>query len=297
MNLSVNIAGVKFANPVTVASGTFSDAWDMKNIKQLGALIPKTVMLNAQAGNPPPRIVETPSGMVNAIGIENDGIDAFITQKLPIYAKMGVPVIVSISGKTDEEFVIMAQKLNACPSVALIELNLSCPNLKHKMLVAQDAEATARIVALVKKVVNKPIIAKLSPNVTSIADIASAAEQAGADAVSMVNTFQAMVIDVEKQKSKIGNFTGGLSGPAIRPIAVNMVYQTAQKIKIPIIGMGGIANADDALQFIMAGATMVAVGTMSFIEPDTALQVLNGIKAYMRAKKINDIRALIGFLK
>ncbi|MBF0479314.1 MAG: dihydroorotate dehydrogenase [Candidatus Omnitrophica bacterium] len=300
MNLSVKIANLKFSNPVTVASGTFGavgECWDLKAAKQLGAIVPKTVTLLPQQGNLPPRIVETPSGMVNAIGIENDGIDAFIENKLSMYAKIGVPVIVSISGKSDEEFQIMAEKLAGLSSVSAIELNLSCPNLKHKVLVAQDAGATQQVVALVRKIVNQPIIAKLSPNVTSIADIAAAAEAAGADAVSMVNTFQAMVIDVEKRKSMIGNFTGGLSGPAIRPIAVNMVYQTAQRIKIPIMAMGGISNAEDALQFLIAGATMVAVGTMSFIDPNTAIKVLDGIKVYMRKHKINDIKDLIGFIK
>lgn len=297
MNLTVNIGAAKFQNPVTVASGTFGHAeryYDLDEVKKLGAIVPKTVTLNAREGNPPPRIVETPSGMLNAIGIENPGADGFIQNKLPPLQKIGVPLIISILGHTDDEFVTLAGKFHQQRQVAALELNLSCPNLGKKTLVAQDPEATRRVVKLVKEISRVPVIAKLSPNVTDIAAIAQAAEEAGADGVSLINTFPAMVIDINKRRPVLGNFTGGLSGPAIRPMAVYMVYQTAQRVKIPIIAMGGIMTADDALQFILAGATMVAPGTANFINPRAPVEVLEGIKAYMRKNKVTDIKEIIG---
>lgn len=300
MNLNVKIGDVTFSNPVTVASGTFGHAekyYDLEEVKKLGAVVPKTVTLPAQEGNPPVRIVETPSGMLNAIGIENPGADGFIAKKLPGFKKIGVPLIISILGHNDQEFQILAEKFTQAGGFAALELNLSCPNLGHKTLVAQDPQATYRIVKLVKDIAKVPVIAKLAPNVTDITVIAQAAQDAGADGLSLINTFTGMVIDVEKQRSVLGNFTGGLSGPAIRPLAVNIVYQTAQKVKIPIIAMGGIANADDALQFILAGATMVAVGTMNFVNPRAPLEVLNGIKDYLKRHKINDINEIRGKVK
>ncbi len=300
MNLSVNIGNIKFHNPVTVASGTFGHGeryYNLEEVKKLGAIIPKTVTLHAQEGNPPPRIIETPSGMLNAIGIENPGADGFIEKKLPFFRKIGIPVIVSILGHNDDQFRILTEKFNAASGIAALELNLSCPNLGHKTLVAQDPQATERVVGLVKKISKYPVIAKLSPNVTDISAIASAAESAGADAVSLINTFTAMVIDVKKRKSILGNFTGGLSGPAIRPVAVYMVHQVAQKVKIPVIAMGGIASADDALQFIMAGATMVAVGTYNFVSPRAPLEVLNGIVSFMKDNKISNIKEITGVVK
>ena len=300
MNLSVKIGKAKFKNPVTVASGTFGHAekyYDLEEVKKLGAITPKTVTLPAQEGNPPVRIVETPSGMLNAIGIENPGADGFIEQKLPSFQKIGVPLIISVLGHSDKEFKTIAQKFTDAGGFAALELNLSCPNVGHKSLVAQDPKATYRIVKMVKKIADVPVIAKLAPNVTDITVIAQAAEDAGADGLSLINTFTGMVIDVEKQKSVLGNFTGGLSGPAIRPLAVNLVYQAAQKVKIPIIAMGGIANAQDALQFILAGATMVAVGTMNFVNPRAPLDVLNGIEDYMKRHKIKNIKSLRGKVK
>jgi dihydroorotate dehydrogenase (NAD+) catalytic subunit len=300
MNISVNIGKSVFLNPVTVASGTFGHSdehYGAKEVRCLGAIVPKTVTLNAQQGNPPHRICETPAGMINAIGIENAGIDAFITEKLPKLKKIGVPLIISVSAHNEDDFVLMAEKLNASGGLAAIELNLSCPNLQKKILVAQDVDATASVVRRVKAVAKYPVIAKLSPNVTSIVAIALAAEGAGADGISMVNTFAAMAIDVKKRRSKIGNFTGGLSGPAIRPIAVRMVCETAAQVKIPIIGMGGITCADDALEFLIAGATMVAVGTYNFVNPRAPLEVLEGIKAYMKQNKMTDIRELIGSIQ
>lgn len=300
MNISVKIGSSTFPNPVTVASGTFGhseDFFGLEEVKALGAIVPKTVTMYAQAGNPPKRICETPAGMINAIGIENPGIDAFIAKKLPAFKQTGVPLIISISANSDDDFVTMTKKLNDAGGLAAIELNLSCPNLQKKVLVAQSTEATHAVVKKVKAASSYPVIAKLSPNVTDIAAIAIAAEAAGADAVSMVNTFAAMAIDVRKRCSRIGNFTGGLSGPAIRPIAVRMVCDTASKIKIPIIGMGGITNANDALEFLIAGASMVAVGTYNFVNPRAPIEVLEGIKKYMTDNGMTDIRQLIGSIQ
>lgn len=300
MKLTVNISTTTFKNPVTVASGTFGHAekyFDLEEVKRLGAIVPKTVTLNAQIGNPPPRIIETPSGMINAIGIENPGIDVFIATKLPTFKKIGVPVIVSILGHTHEQFVSIIEKLNTQEGIAAVELNLSCPNLKHKTLVAQDPQATETLVNKIKSLSRFPIIAKLSPNVTDIAEIAVAAERGGADAVAMVNTFAAMAIDIKTRRSKIGNFTGGLSGPAIRPIAIYMVQRVFNAVKIPIIGMGGIASSRDALEFIVAGASMVAVGTMNFVNPRAPIEVLDGIETFMKEEGIKDIRELIGSLR
>ena len=300
MNTSVKIADVVFKNPVTVASGTFGHAekyYDLEEVKRLGAIVPKTVTFHPQAGNPPVRIFETPSGMINAIGIENPGIDAFIAEKLPAFKKIGVPLVISILGHTPEQFIGIIEKLNSQQGIAAVELNLSCPNLKFQTLVAQDPQATRSLVHKIKAISKFPIIAKLSPNVTDIAAIALAAQDGGADAVSLVNTFNAMAVDVRTQRSRIGNFTGGLSGPAIRPIAVYMVHSVAKAVKVPVIGMGGIMTADDALEFLIAGATMVAVGTANFVNPRAPLEVLEGIEAYMREHKIDDIKDIIGSLK
>jgi dihydroorotate dehydrogenase (NAD+) catalytic subunit len=300
MNITVKIGSITFKNPVTVASGTFGHAeryYNLEEVKRLGAIVPKTVTFHPQVGNPPVRIFETPSGMINAIGIENPGIDGFITDKLPALKKIGVPLIISILGHNEEQFIGIMEKLNAQEGIAAIELNLSCPNLKHKILVAQDPAATTNLVRKIKSISKYPVIAKLSPNVTDIAEIAQAAQDGGADAVSLINTFTAMAIDIKTRKSRIGNFTGGLSGPAIRPIAVYMVQSVAQQVKIPVIGMGGIMTAADALEFLVAGATMVAVGTANFINPRAPLDVLDGIESFMKENKISDIREIIGSLK
>ncbi|MBF0385540.1 MAG: dihydroorotate dehydrogenase [Candidatus Omnitrophica bacterium] len=300
MNLQVKIKDAIFDNPVCVASGTWSyeeKYSDAKKIRKLGAIIPKTFTLNRQQGNPPPRVAETASGMINSIGIENEGADYFISDKLPQLKKLRVPIILSISGKTTDEFILLAEKLNSDGEIKGIEINLSCPNLGHKVLVAQDARLTEETVTAVRKVSRHILIAKLSPNVTDITEIAKSAETAGADAVSLVNTFNALAIDIKTRKSKIGNITGGLSGPAIKPAALYMVYKTRQAIRLPIIAMGGIADSADALEFIIAGANMVAVGTASFLNPEAPLEVLSGIEKYMKENKINNISALTGSLK
>lgn len=296
-NIAVKIGNVTFKNPVTVASGTFGHAekyYNLEEVKRLGAIVPKTVTFQAQVGNPPVRIFETPSGMINAIGIENPGIDGFIKDKLPPFKTIGVPLVISILGHTPDQFAAIIEKLNKEDGISAVELNLSCPNLNHKTLVAQDPSATASLVKKIKGLSKYPVIAKLSPNVTDISEIAAAAEAGGADAVSMINTFTAMAIDIKTRRSRIGNFTGGLSGPAIRPIAVAMVHKVYKAVKIPVIGMGGIATAEDALEFIIAGATMVAVGTMNFVNPRAPVDVLEGIEAYMKANNIENINDLIG---
>ena len=296
-NLKVKIANVEFQSPVTVASGTFwykPEYYSDEEMRRFGAIVPKTVTLRAQEGNPPPRVAETPSGMLNAIGIENGGADDFIANKLPGLLRTGVPVIPSILGHDEKEFVELAQRFNGIPGVAALEVNLSCPNLRKKVLIAQDPELTRQTVHRIKKATKLPVIAKLTPNVTDIKVIARGAQDGGADGLSLINTLSAMAIDVKKRRPVLGNVTGGLSGPAIKPVAVRMVYEAFSTVGIPIIAMGGIVNAHDALEFIMAGATMVAVGTMNFVDPLAPFQVLEGIEQYMKDNGIKDIKELIG---
>ncbi|HOD12018.1 MAG TPA: dihydroorotate dehydrogenase [Candidatus Omnitrophota bacterium] len=300
MKLNVSIGHIQFQNPVTIASGTFgyiSKYAKSADIQKLGAFIPKTITLAAREGNPSPRIVETASGMINAIGIENDGLDHFLAHKLPDLAKLKIPLIVSVSAYQHNDFETLVTRLSQEESVSLIELNLSCPNLKHARLIAQDPAATQEVVAALKKISAKPLIAKLSPNVTDIAAVAFAAQEAGADAVSLVNTFSAMAVDVHRRRPVLGNVTGGLSGPAIKPIALKMVYDVKKRVTIPIIAMGGIMTAEDALEFLIVGATMVAVGTANFVDPQTPLRVLQGIKAYMKQHRVSDIHDIIGSLR
>lgn len=296
-DLSVNLGGVRFATPVTVASGTFAHAekyYHLEEVRRLGAIVPKTVTFQARQGNPPPRIVETPAGMLNAIGIENPGLEGFVAEKLPALQKIGVPLILSVLGHSDREFLRLVEGLQDQKNVVAIELNLSCPNLGKPVLVAQDPRATHRLIRKVKKISAVPILAKLSPNVTDITVIARAAEEAGADGLSLINTASAMVIDVEKRCSVLGNVTGGLSGPAIRPMAVYYVYQTARAVSIPLVAMGGIFSARDALEFLIAGATLVAVGTANFINPRAPLDILEGITDYLKRHRMKTVRELIG---
>jgi len=300
MNLNVNIGKVQFKNPVTVASGTLGYVKKyikVNDFKKLGAFVPKTITLNAREGNPSPRIVETASGMINAIGIENEGLDYFLQNKLPPLEALGVPLIVSISAPSTDEFKVLARALDARPGISVLELNLSCPNLANKKLIAQEASATEDLVRQIRAVTAKPVIAKLSPNVTDISEIAVAVQNGGADAVSLVNTFMAMAVDIKKRKPVLGNITGGLSGPAIKPIALKMVYDVKRRVSMPIIAMGGIMTAEDAIEFLITGATLVAVGTANFIDPKAPLKILAGIKTYMKENKMSDIHQLIGSLK
>jgi dihydroorotate dehydrogenase (NAD+) catalytic subunit len=297
--LSVKLGKLRLKNPVMVASGTFGygeEFYQVADLKNLGAIVTKTITLQPKQGNPPPRIVETPAGILNSIGLENPGLRIFLKDKLPALLKIKVPVIVSISANSDAEFAELVKSLDKTPAAA-IELNLSCPNLKTKTMVSQDAFATSRVIKVVRNLTRKTLIAKLSPNVTDITEIAKAAERAGADAVSLVNTFVGLAVDVQARKPKLGNITGGLSGPAIKPLALRMVWEVFKAVKIPIIGMGGIMNAQDALEFFVCGATCVAVGTANFVQPDVTTEIAKGIKEYLREQHISDINKLIGSLK
>lgn len=300
-NLSVNLGELKLKNPVTVCSGTFGyseEFRDFIDLKRLGAVVSKTITIKPRKGNPPPRTCETPAGMLNSIGLENPGVEKFIQNKLPVLSKIGVPLIVSIASEEEpEEFVVLAKKLSKIKAVDAIELNISCPNIQHTSLIAQDPQATYDAVSSVRKVFPKTIITKLSPNVTDIAQIAHAAENAGSDAVSLINTLTGMSIDADSRQPKLERAIGGLSGPAIRPIAVRMVWEVCKKIKIPVIGMGGIIDTPSALEFFIAGATAIGVGTLNFVNPKATTEIIDGIKAYLSENMIKDINSLIGSLK
>ncbi len=301
MNLSIKIGRLTLKNPVMAASGTFGYAEEFSglvDLKQLGAIVTKTLTLRPRPGNLPPRTCETPAGMLNSIGLENPGLESFLKDKLPGLAAYGVPLIVSISSESDpREFTELARALDKIKSIAAIELNISCPNLGEETLISQDAKATYSVVKEVRRSTKKTLITKLSPNVTSITDIALAAEEAGSDALALINTITGMSIDVASAKPKIAMAIGGLSGPAIRPIAVRMVWEAYQKIKIPIIGMGGIIDTASALEFILAGATAVAVGTANFVNPKTTVEIIAGLDKYLKQNKISDIKDIIGVLK
>jgi len=287
IDLSVEIGKIKLKNPVMVASGTFGCGEEYAqffDINRLGALVTKTITLEAREGNLPPRTVETPSGLLNAIGLENPGVDKFIEEKISFLRKLRIPVIVSIAGAEIEEYAALARRLSKIEEISGLELNISCPNVKGKIF-AQDEKATFKVVEAVKKVTDTTIITKLSPNVTDITGIARAAEDAGSDAISLVNTFLGMAIDIETEKPKLGGVTGGLSGPAIKPIALRMVWEVAEKVSVPVIGMGGITDTADALEFLIAGAKAVAVGTANFVNPVAAVEIVEGIKKWRGRKK------------
>ena len=299
-NLEIKIGGLELKNPVMAASGTFgygTEFEDVADITSLGAIVTKTITLNARIGNKPPRVIETPSGMLNAIGLENPGVDMFIKEKLPSLRKFKVPIIVSIAGESPEEFRGVAEKLDKIEDVAAIEINISCPNLETRKIFAQDAKLTGEVVKAVRGATKKVIITKLSPNVTDIVPIAKAAESGGSDALSLINTITAMAVDLEKKESKLGNVTGGLSGPAIKPIALSMVREVYNNVKVPVIGMGGIMDAKDALEFIICGAAAVNVGTANFVNPNAAAEIAKGIERYLKEKKIGNINGLVGSLK
>lgn len=300
MNTNVTIAGVTFQNPVTTASGTFGSGIeysDYVNLSRLGAVTTKGVSSIPWPGNGTPRVAETCGGMLNAIGLQNPGVDVFINRDIPFLRKYNTKIIVNVVGKTTEQYCEVVERLAEC-DVDLLEINISCPNVKEGGIAfGQDPRCVEDITRELKKRAKQPIIMKLSPNVTDIAEMAKAAEAAGADAVSLINTITAMKIDIHKRAFLLANKTGGLSGPAIKPIAVRMVYQVANAVDIPVIGMGGIASAEDALEFIMAGATMVAVGTANFIQPTATMEVVQGIEDYMKRYQIEDINDLIGCVK
>ncbi len=299
LNLSVEIAGMKMKNPVTTASGTFGSGMEYDqfvDISKLGAVTTKGVANIPWPGNPTPRIAETYGGMLNAIGLQNPGIDVFIERDIPYLKQRNATIIVNVCGKSMEDYVDVVEKLGDQP-VDLLEINVSCPNVKEGGIAfGQDPKALYEITKAVKAVAKQPIMMKLSPNVTNIVEMAKAAEAGGSDALSLINTLTGMKIDINKRKILLANQTGGMSGPAIKPVAVRMVHQVAHAVNLPIVGMGGIATAEDAIEFLMAGATAVAVGTANFRNPFATMEVIEGIEAFMRKNGIKDIHEIIGIV-
>ena len=295
--MNVNLAGVELKNPVMTASGTFGSGAEYSefvNLNRLGAVVTKGVANVPWPGNPTPRVTETASGMLNAIGLQNPGIDVFCERDIPFLKKYDTKIIVNVCGKSAKDYCEVVERLGNEP-VDMLEINVSCPNVKEGGIAfGQNPKALEEITKEVKKYAKQPIIMKLSPNVTDITEMARAAEAGGADILSLINTLTGMKIDIYRKTFALANKTGGMSGPAVKPVAVRMVYQVAQAVKLPIIGMGGIMNAEDALEFILAGATAVSVGTANFIDPMTTLKVAEGIEAYMRAQNVSDIRELVG---
>ena len=312
MNTKVTIAGVEFKNPVMTASGTFGSGMeysDFVDLNKLGAVVTKGVANVPWPGNPTPRVAETYGGMLNAIGLQNPGIDVFIERDLAFLKNYDTKVIVNVCGKSVEDYIEVVEKLGDQDNVAMLEINVSCPNVKEGAIAfGQKADALMHITSEIKKKAKQPVIMKLSPNVTDITEMAKAAEAAGADAISLINTITGMKIDINRRKFALANKTGGLSGPAIKPVAVRMVYQAANAVKIPIIGMGGIASAEDALEFIItcaerpikamrAGGPAVSVGAMNFVNPYTTVETIEGIEAFMKKNQVEDINSLIGCVK
>jgi dihydroorotate dehydrogenase (NAD+) catalytic subunit len=299
MDLSTTLGRLRLKNPILVASGTFGYARELAgtvDFSQLGGIVPKTVTKQPRIGNPPPRTVETASGMLNAIGLDNDGIDHFIEHHLPYLRTLPTAVIANIAGKTEEEFVQMAEQIGRTTGLAGLELNLSCPNVSGGVDFAVNPEVTRRVVQRVRDVCPLPLIAKLTPNVTDVTVIAQAAADGGADAVSLVNTLIGLAIDWKRRKPILGNITGGLSGPAIKPVALRLVWQTARKVKVPVIGIGGIATLDDAMEFLVAGASAVQLGTVNFYDPTASLRIVAGLPAALRQLGVEDVKDAIGTL-
>ena len=297
-NLEVNLAGISLKNPIILESGCFGygeEYQDLINIDDVGAVVTKTITLKPKVGNPPPRLVETASGLLNSIGLANVGIELFLKEKLPYLEKFSTPIIVSIAGETRQEYLQLIQRLNG-EQIAGIELNISCPNIGKELTVAQDEDETFSLVKAAKKQTKVPLLVKLSPNVTDITRIAKSAERAGADILSLVNTFSAMALDVETRIPKLGGILGGLSGPAIKPIALRMLWQVRKATPLPLIGMGGITNSRDALEFIIAGANAIGLGTAIFINPQAYLEIVDGLENYLSRKGIDDINELVDSL-
>lgn len=300
MNMKVNIAGVELKNPVMTASGTFgsgAEYSELVDLNKLGAVVTKGVANVPWPGNPTPRVAEVYGGMLNAIGLQNPGMEVFCRRDLPFLKQFDTKIIVNVCGHALEEYLEVVERL-AAEEVDLLEINISCPNVNAGFLAfGQDPKHVEALTAEIKKKAKQPVIMKLTPNVTDIAEIARAAEAGGADAVSLINTLTGMKIDVKKRCFALANKTGGMSGPAVKPVAVRMVYQTAQAVKIPVIGMGGIAAAEDALEFILAGATAVSVGTANFYNPAATVEIIEGIRRYMEENRVEDIRELIGAVR
>ncbi|MFH0924967.1 MAG: dihydroorotate dehydrogenase [bacterium] len=300
-DLSITIGSLTLQNPVVTASGTFGYGLEFTpflDINKLGAITVKGLSLQPRLGNPPPRIVETASGLLNAIGLENIGIEAFIREKLPLFKKIKAAIIVNILGNTLKEYEELTKRINEIEGVDALEVNISCPNVKEGGISFGGSSSSAyEVTSLIKKSSLLPIIVKLTPNNTDIVKIAKSVEEAGADGISMVNTFLGMAIDIKKRRPILANITGGLSGPAIKPIALRMVWQTAQVVKIPIIGMGGIMSPPDALEFLIAGASAVAIGTGNFINPCLSIEIVEGIKNYLIANRMKDVKEIINSLE
>ena len=297
-NLEVNLAGISLKNPIILESGCFGygeEYQDLINIDDVGAVVTKTITLKPKVGNPPPRLVETASGLLNSIGLANVGIELFLKEKLPYLEKFSTPIIVSIAGETRQEYLQLIQRLNG-EQIAGIELNISCPNIGKELTVAQDEDETFSLVKAAKKQTKIPLLVKLSPNVTDITRIAKSAERAGADILSLVNTFSAMALDVETRSPKLGGILGGLSGPAIKPIALRMLWQVRKATSLPLVGMGGITNSRDALEFIIAGANAIGLGTAIFINPQAYLEIVDGLENYLSRKGIDDINKVVASL-
>lgn len=300
-NLAVTLAGLKLKNPVMTASGTFGYAREFESLmdlNRLGAIVVKGLALKPVKGNPPPRIVETACGMLNAIGLENVGIDAFVADKMPFLRTLSPPIIANIYGTSIEEYAALAERIDRVDGVAAVEVNISCPNVKAGGVVfGVDPAAAERVVRAVRGRTRKPVIVKLSPNVTDITVIARSAEAGGADALSLINTITGMAIDIESRRPRLANITGGLSGPAIKPVALRMVWQTARATRLPLIGIGGILRGQDAVEFLLAGATAVQVGTANFINPRATLEVIAGIEGYLARHGIGDVNEIVGKLQ
>lgn len=300
-DMSVTIGKLKLRNPVMTASGTFGYGEEFQeyvDLEKIGAFVTKGLSMKPRAGNPTPRIVETPGGMLNAIGLQNVGIDAFINHKVPFFRTVDTPAIANFFGNTPEEYAELAARLDVIPEVAALEVNISCPNVKQGGIVfGTDPASAAGVVAACRAATGKTLIVKLSPNVTDIVEMARACEGAGADALSVINTLTGMAVDLERRRPVLANITGGLSGPAIKPVALRMVWQVAKVVKIPVIGIGGIMNARDALEFILAGATAIQVGTASFVNPGAAQDIADGMGQWLAEHRVNAVKDLIGALE
>ena len=299
--IDVNLGKIPLKNPVMTASGTFGYAQEFEDfidLNRLGAIIVKGLSLEPAKGNPPPRIVETPCGMLNAIGLENVGVEAFVQEKLPFLRRFSTPVIANIYGKTIQEYADLAERLDDTPDVAGVEVNISCPNVKlGGIAFGSDAAAAYDVVKAVREKTNRHVMVKLSPNVTDIVEIAVRVAEAGADSVSVINTITGIAIDAETRRPKLANITGGLSGPAIKPVALRMVWQVAQNVNIPVVGVGGIMNALDAIEFLIAGATAVQVGTANFINPRATLEIVEGIERFLEERHLKHVNEIIGSLE
>lgn len=300
-DLSVSLGRIHLKNPVLVASGTFGygeEYQDLVEAAQLGGIITKAVTLEPREGNPPPRLAETPAGLLNSIGLENPGIEVFLKEKLPKLRKLKTRIIVNIAGEKKTEYLDLAEKLDRETGIDALEVNISCPNVQERGLVfGTRADLAFSLVKGLRQATDLPLIVKLTPNVTDVTEIAQAAKEGGAEALSLINTILGMAIDVNSRRSKIGAITGGLSGPAIRPVAVRMVHQTFQKVDLPLIGMGGIACAEDALEFVLAGATAVAVGTANLVDPTISLKIIEGLRQYLKKGGVHSFQSLIGTLR